>query len=269
MLQKTVGFIMILLSSASISNIFSLTFVVQSQLVSFPGLVAKLPLHMRVVSSVSKVSDGVKADIRNGSPLKVGVSTHTHPKKLKHRRQTGIRHQAQVYWYTPSYICMVFKITLTSIRTQSRRLRGADAEIAHPRSHVQTRVLWRCHCCDRSWWHTKCWLAVCVCVNGIVCAAATRWGLTTPHLPPVAPWELWAIHHICLCSRALWHTCLPSACVSAPWACCAKGRVTRQPASPPPPLPPRRFVNGGLHHAENAAPKSLCRAVRRHRYSEQ
>lgn len=63
MLQKTIGLIMILLSSAC-------------QLVSFSGLVAKSPLHMRVVSSVSKVSAGVKADIRNGSLIKVGVSTH-------------------------------------------------------------------------------------------------------------------------------------------------------------------------------------------------
>lgn len=147
MLPKTVGFIMILLSSASISNIFSLTFVAQCQLVSFPGLVAKSPLHMRVVSSMSKVSDGVKADIRNGSPLKVGVSTHTHTQKNSNRGdklELGIKtclNQARVYRYTASYICMVFKITLTSIRTQSRRLRGANAEIAHPRSHVQTRVL--------------------------------------------------------------------------------------------------------------------------------
>lgn len=71
----------------------------------------------------------------------------------------------------------------------------------------------------------------------------------TPHRLPlteqvcvrVASWELQPIHHVCLCSRALWHTCLPSTCVSAVapigvLLCQGLGRL-----HPTPPTLPLRF----------------------------
>lgn len=89
------------------------------------------------------------------------------------------------------------------------------------------------------------------CVNGILCIAMERRGLTTHHLPlsaspvcmRVASWELRAIHHVCLCSRALWHACLPSSVstVGPVGVLLCQGQGMLHPSPPPPPPPSLRF----------------------------
>lgn len=146
---------------------------------------------------------------------------------------------------------------------QGLESRCTDVQYAHSPSHMQTREVLQCHCCDKKWWVIEDWCRVWMGFSvlqwrGGGADYTSSCSLCEAVCVRVASWELRAIHHVCLCSRALWHKCLPSACVSGLYVCYARAESCTTLFL----LLLWGFVNGGLHHMEIPVSKSLCSTVR-------
>lgn len=145
------------------------------------------------------------------------------------------------FTYTDIILLMTLSLTFCTQELE------VDAHTyAHSNSHMRTITAWRYSTIvvignDETWRVSAAceWDSLCCCDEE---------GPTPHHLPlseqvcmRAASWELQPIHHVCLCSCALWHMCLPSTCVSAVepigvLLCQGLGRL-----HPTPPTRPLRF----------------------------
>lgn len=168
-----------------------------------------------------------------------------------------------IYWHNftnDSELTEIYGVTAFC----TQELEGVDAHTyAHSHSHMRTITAWR-YSAIVVIGNDETWRVSAACEWDSLCCSGEE-GLTPHHLPlseqvcvRAASWELQPIHHVCLCSYALWHMCLPSTCVSAVepigvLLCQGLGRL-----HPTPPTRPLRFCQWRTSSHGNT-PKSVVR----------